>query len=104
MTCTVPDQEKLKRTQAPAASAPEMRGSALNQKLIDNVSVSLEAFIGDARMTVAELVALRTDSVIPLGSSLAQPVELRLNGVSVAKGELVAVEDNFGVRLTEISQ
>lgn len=87
--------------------SPKPRGeeaAGINRKLIDNVAVSLEAFLGEARMTVAELAALDKDSVVPLGATLNQAVELRLNGVAVARGELVAVGDNFGVRLTEISR
>ncbi|MBL7358791.1 FliM/FliN family flagellar motor switch protein, partial [Escherichia coli] len=39
-----------------------------------------------------------------LDAQLNTPVELRLNGVAVARGELVAVGEKFGVRLTEIAQ
>jgi flagellar motor switch protein FliN/FliY len=76
----------------------------VNQALIDTVSVSLEAYLGDAQMTVAELGRLGAESVVALGAPLNQAVELRLNGVAVARGELVAVGDNFGVRLTEIAK
>lgn len=76
----------------------------LASKLIENVGVTLEAYLGSARLTVAELVKLREASLIPLDAPLSQAVELRLNGVAVAKGELVAVGDNFAIRLTEIAR
>ena len=76
----------------------------INPKLIETVNVTLEAFLGEARMTVADLTALREDSVVPLDAALNQAVELRLNGVAVARGELVAVGDSFAVRLTEIAR
>ena len=66
--------------------------------------VQLEAFVGDVRMTVAELTALRADSIVTLDTPLNQSVELRLNQQPVARGELVAVDDRFAVRLTEIVQ
>lgn len=103
MKTIVSEQKNQSKSGQDPVAAPA-GGSAFNQRLIDNVGVSLEAFLGDAQMTVAELVGLKEDSIVPLGASLAQSVELRLNGVPVAKGELVAVGDNFGVRLTEISQ
>jgi flagellar motor switch protein FliN/FliY len=53
---------------------------------------------------VAELAALRDGAVVPLDAPLSQAVELRLNGVAVAKGELVSVGDRFAVRLLEISK
>jgi flagellar motor switch protein FliN/FliY len=77
---------------------------SINPKLIETVNVTLEAFLGEARMTVAELTALKQGSIIPLDASLNQAVELRLNGVAVARGELVAVGDSFAVRLIEIAK
>jgi flagellar motor switch protein FliN/FliY len=85
----------------PAAGASASR---INRQLIDNVGVTLEAVLGEARMTVADLTALNEGAVVALEASLSQSVELRLNGVPVARGELVAVGDKFGVRLIEISQ
>jgi flagellar motor switch protein FliN/FliY len=76
--------------------------TGISNKLIENVAVSLEAYLGSAAMTVAELMALKESSVVRLDAALNQAVELKLNGVPVAKGELVAVGDNFAVRLTEI--
>ncbi|MGQ0661109.1 FliM/FliN family flagellar motor switch protein [Sphingosinicella sp.] len=78
--------------------------TGLASKLIENVGVSLEAYLGSARMTVAELIKLKESSLVSLEAPLSQAVELRLNGAAVAKGELVAVGDNFAVRLTEVAK
>ena len=75
----------------------------IKSHLIDNVGVRLEAYLGGAPMTVGDLTALAAGSVVPLDVPLTQSVELRLNGVAVAKGELVSVGDKFAVRLIEIS-
>lgn len=84
----------------PAKVSPPGR---IDARLIDNVGVTLEAYLGGARMTVAELTNLKSDSVVSLDAALNQAVELRLNGVPVARGELVAVGDKFGVRLVEMA-
>lgn len=76
----------------------------LAERMIDHVEVQVEAFVGSAQMTVAELAALKHASTIVLDAPLSQSVELRLNGAVIARGELVAVGDNFGVRLTEIAE
>lgn len=76
---------------------------AINPKLIEQVGVTLEAFLGEAKMTVGELTALKSGALVELGTDLGQAVELRLNGVIVARGELVAAGDRFAVRLVEIS-
>jgi flagellar motor switch protein FliN/FliY len=97
--------EPASKTISPAAVAKaDSALGQINPKLIETVSVTLEAYLGEARMTVAELTALKDSSVVPLDAALNQSVELRLNGVAVARGELVAVGDSFAVRLTEIAK
>lgn len=90
------------QTATPAGSEAAA-ARTLAARMIDKVEVELEAFVGDARMTVAELGALKPDAVVTLDAALNRAVELRLNGAAVARGELVAVGDRFGVRLTEIA-
>lgn len=84
----------------PAVAIPTR---TINPKLIDAVEVALDGFLGSAHMTVAELGALEEGAVVALDVPLNGSVELRLNGIAVARGELVAVGDNFAVRLTEIA-
>ncbi len=74
----------------------------ISPQLIDTVGLELEAVLGCAAMTVGDLAALRSGGIVPLDVPLNQQVELRLNGIAVARGELVAVDDRFGVRLEEI--
>jgi flagellar motor switch protein FliN/FliY len=83
------------------AAAP---AASISRRLIAQVDVTLEAYIGAAHMTVGELTGLKTDAVVPLDAQLNAAVELRLNGQLVARGELVAVEDKFGVRITDLAQ
>lgn len=96
-------EQSEKRIDADTA-APATPAGSVSTRLIENVGVDLEAFLGSAHMTVAELTALRSGSVVQLDARLNAPVELRLNGAAVARGELVAVGEQFGVRLTEIVQ
>lgn len=96
-------EPESKNSNAASAKAGNPAGR-INPKVIDSVGVALEAYLGEARMTVAELTALKEESVVSLDAALNQAVELRLNGVAVARGELVAVGDSFAVRLTEIAR
>ncbi len=70
--------------------------------LIGSVEVELEAVLGSTKMTVAELMKLEPGSSVTLDASLDRDVELRLNGAAVARGELVALGDRYGVRVIEI--
>ena len=78
--------------------------SRIDQGLIAGVEVTLEARLGSAVMTVAKLMELKAGDCLPLDAALNRDVELRLNGVTVARGELVAVGDSFGVRIVEIAR
>ena len=78
-------------------------GADTKASAIDSVDVDLEAFIGAARMTVAALTELRPDAVVTLDSTLSSLIDIRLNGISVAQGELVAVGDQFGVRIVSVA-
>lgn len=68
--------------------------------VIDSVQLNVEAYLGGTNISIADLNDLSQDQVIELDATLNQSVELRLNGVAVATGELVAVGDNFGVKIT----
>jgi flagellar motor switch protein FliN/FliY len=76
----------------------------LASRLIEEVEVALEAYVGEARLSVAALHAMKPGSSVTLDAALNRAVDLKLNGVTVARGELVAVGDNFGVRLTEVAE
>jgi flagellar motor switch protein FliN len=78
--------------------------AALSARLIETVDVRVEAYLGGASASLATLTALKPGSVIELDESLAQPVELRVNGRTIARGELVSIGDRLGVRITEISK
>lgn len=69
---------------------------------LDHVAVEIEAVLGTTSMTIGELRALVENDVVPLAASLADPVELRVNGRVIGVGEIVAVGDSFGVRITRI--
>lgn len=101
----MPVTEQTETPLAAAGDAAETPSKPrVSPRLIEHVGVELHAFLGGAGMTVAELTALAPGAVVALDAQLNAPVELRLDGAAVARGELVAVGDRFGVRLTEIAQ
>jgi flagellar motor switch protein FliN/FliY len=71
--------------------------------LLRDLNVTLQARLGDAVMPIAELLALHAGSVLSLETRLNEPVELYLNDALVGRGEIVAVDDRFGVRILEIA-
>lgn len=70
--------------------------------LIKHVMVELSVELGSAQVSVDELFALKTGDVVKLLKQVDEPATLCLDGKAVARGTLVAVDDNFGIQLTEI--
>lgn len=75
----------------------------MRQAVLDTVNVQIEAFLGTASMTVGALAQCQPGTLVPLDRTIADLVDLRVNGVAVAKGELVSVKDQFAVRITSIA-
>lgn len=79
--------------------------SALQSQNIDvvlDVRVNVTVQLGSADLPMRELVELSPGSVIQLHQQAKDPVGLFVNGKLVAYGEVVVVEDNFGIKITEL--
>lgn len=73
-----------------------------NLDLLMSVPLQVTAELGKCKMTVQEILKLGAGSVVELDRMAGGPVDLLVNNKLVARGEVVAIEDNFGVRVTEI--
>ncbi|GAC1500830.1 MAG: hypothetical protein NVS1B14_04970 [Vulcanimicrobiaceae bacterium] len=73
-----------------------------NLQTLLQVSLELRAELGRCRLSIRDLLALGPGAVVELDRSADEPVDLLANGRLVARGEIVAVEDRFGVKLTEL--
>lgn len=79
-------------------------GPRIDERLIGAVEVVLEAHVGKAVLSVDRLMQLKAGDSLPLDAALNRDIELKLNGITIARGELVSVGANFGVRILEIAQ
>lgn len=75
-----------------------------NLDLLMNVPLQITAELGRCKMAVAEILKLGTGSIVELDRLAGGPVDLLVNSKLVARGEVVAIDDNFGVRVTELIQ
>jgi flagellar motor switch protein FliN len=66
------------------------------------VPVDLSVEIGRTRMTVGETLELHEGSVITLDRMAGEPVDLLVNGTPIGRGEVVVIDEQFGIRLTEV--
>jgi flagellar motor switch protein FliN/FliY len=81
------------------------RAAALSRDigLIGHVQVAMTAQVGTVTMSVERLFALAAGDVVKMNELLEAPLTLMLDGKPVARGELLAVDDHFGVRIIEVA-
>ncbi len=69
---------------------------------LSDVPVDVTVEMGRTRMTVGETLELRHGSIVTLNRMAGEPVDLLVNGTLMARGEVVVVDEEFAVRVTEI--
>lgn len=74
-----------------------------NPALLDSVKVRLSVVVGQAETTLGELMGLKEAAILKIDRHVDQPIDVIVNGEVVARGQLVAVDDNFGIRITEVA-
>ena len=73
-----------------------------NLNLVLDVPVSLTIELGSCQLPMREVLQLNIGSVVQLDKPADAPVELSINGKLIAHGEVVVIEDRFGVKITEV--
>ena len=74
-----------------------------NINLILDVPLQVTVELGRTKKTIREILDLATGSIVELDKLAGEPVEIQINGHFLAKGEVVVIDENFGVRITEIA-
>lgn len=80
----------------------EQGGDQQNLDLLLDVEIPISVEVGRAQMSLEEVLKLVPGSVIALDKKAEEPVDLRVNGKLVARGEVVLVDDVYGLRVTQI--
>jgi flagellar motor switch protein FliN/FliY len=70
--------------------------------LLHDVEMEVTAELGRTRMSVRELLSLSPGAVVELDRAAGAPTDLLVNGRLIARGEVVVIDENFGIRITEI--
>lgn len=83
---------------------PKNLQDAGNIEVLMHVPLEVTAELGTCKMSVAEVLKLGTGSIVELDRLAGGPVDLLVNNKLIARGEVVAVDENFGVRITELIQ
>jgi len=87
-----------------AEDSPQAKGfdAMVSIDVLQSVPVTLSVEVGRTRLKIRDLLRLKQGSVIELERNAGEPLDLLVNNTVVAQGEVVLVNDRYGVRLTRI--
>lgn len=83
-------------------AAPSVSANDVNLDVILDVAVTLSMEVGRARIPIRNLLQLNQGSVVELERAAGEPLDVYANGTLIAHGEVVVVNERFGVRLTDV--
>ena len=90
--------DELGDGEQPAAAAP----ADVNLDLVLDVPVEVSLRVGSTDISIRDLVSLVEGSVVSLDQDAGEPMDVLVNGTMIAHGEIVVVDDQYGVRLTDV--
>jgi flagellar motor switch protein FliN/FliY len=92
------EYEQFDQGAAPSADA----GSEVDLSRLSEIPMELSVEIGRTHMTVGETLDLRVGSVVTLERLAGETADLLVNGSAIARGEVVVIDEQYGLRITEI--
>jgi flagellar motor switch protein FliN/FliY len=97
-----PSRSAGQRVFQPLPSSPDMAIAPGDIDRVLDVPVQLTAELGRTRITIKSLLQLSQGSIVELDGLAGEPMDVLINGYLIAQGEVVVVNDKFGIRLTDI--
>ncbi len=94
--------DRAQMEQLDASEQPDSAGTFRDLRRLSEVPVDLTVEIGRTRLTVGETLELRQGSIVSLNRMAGEPVDLLVNGTPIARGEVVVIDEQFGLRVTDV--
>ena len=89
-------------TAGPAEQSAPQPVTAEDLSRLHDVPVELAVEVGRTKMTIREALSLGPGSIVTLNRLAGEPVDLLVNGKPIARGEVVVIDEEFGLRVTEV--
>lgn len=91
----------VKNVKFPEFGAEE-KGQSLEQRSLGNIPVKATVELGETSLTLKEILDLSEGSIIELDRLAGEPLDLKVGGQLIAQGEVVAIDDYYGLRITNV--
>ena len=82
---------------------PDASAGKIDQKVLADIPVEATVELGRTRLSLREMLELSEGSIISLDKFFGDTLEIKVGGQTVAQGEVVAVDDNYGIRITKVN-
>ena len=102
------DSEKIKASSveftavADAKQGMSVPDKDLNLKMILDVPVDIRVELGSTNLSIGKIMKLASGSIIALDRTVGSPADIIVNGKLIGQGDVVVVDDNFGIRITKL--
>lgn len=81
----------------------EPKGEKIEQKSLRDIPVQARVELGEASLSLKEILELEEGSIIELNRLAGEPLDLKVGGQLIAQGEVVAIDDYYGLRITNVA-
>ena len=80
----------------------EAKGERIEPNLLGDIPVQATVELGQTKLTLKEILELSEGSIIELDRLAGEPLDLKVGGQLIAQGEVVAIDDSYGLRITNV--
>jgi flagellar motor switch protein FliN/FliY len=96
------ESEEMVASETDKTDSMQVLDAIVDGDVLKSVPVTLSVEVGRTRMKIRDLLRLKQGSVIELERSAGEPLDVLVNNTVVAQGEIVLVNERYGVRLTRV--
>jgi flagellar motor switch protein FliN/FliY len=97
------DAQNVAYTKMPPTPVRTAQPGQANLDLVHDVPLQISAVLGKTIMPLREVVSLQSGSVFELDKLAAEPIDLYVNNILIARGEVVVVDDKYAVKISELN-
>lgn len=93
---------EVKNVKFPEFGEEEEKGKKIEQRALGDIPVQVTVELGETSLSLKEILELSEGSIIELNRLAGEPLDLKVGGQLIAQGEVVAIDDYYGLRITNV--
>jgi flagellar motor switch protein FliN/FliY len=94
---------EVKNVKLPVFEGEEAKGEKVESRMLGDIPVQATVELGKTELSLKEILELSEGSIIELNRLAGEPLDLKVGGQLIAQGEVVAIDDYYGLRITTVA-